>query len=123
MWSVLTRLASNMKVVEIQVTPVTIPMIAPLRWSMGVEHGTTRAIIQARTDEGITGIGETYGGNAVEHAIEIAKPYVLGLDPLETAVDPGQVFFNSGTTIFPDQSDVSEVTRARVKAGQDSFCF
>jgi glucarate dehydratase len=75
-----------MKVVDIKVTPVTIPMEAPLRWSMGVETATTRAIIEIETDEGITGIGETYGGNAVEHAIEIAKPYILGLDPLEIGV-------------------------------------
>ena len=75
-----------MKVTGIKVTPVTVPMEAPLRWSMGVETGTTRAIIEVITDEGITGIGETYGGNAVEHAIEAAKPYVLGLDPLEVGI-------------------------------------
>jgi glucarate dehydratase len=74
------------KVTGIKVTPVTVPMEAPLRWSMGVETGTTRAIIEVMTDEGITGIGETYGGNAVEHAIEAAKPYVLGLDPLEVGI-------------------------------------
>jgi glucarate dehydratase len=75
-----------MKVVELKVTCVTVPMEAPLRWSMGVETGTTRAVIQAITDEGIVGIGETYGGNAIEHAIETAKQYVLGLDPLETGI-------------------------------------
>src|SRR4051812_36977823 len=75
-----------MKVVDLKITCVTVPMEAPLRWSMGVETGTTRGIIEAITDEGIVGIGETYGGNAVEHAIATAKPYVLGLDPLETGV-------------------------------------
>lgn len=75
-----------MKVVDIRITPVTVPMEAPLRWSMGVETGTTRGIIEVLTDEGITGIGETYGGNAIEHAISTAKPYILGLDPLETGV-------------------------------------
>ncbi len=75
-----------MKITDIKITPVTVPMEAPLRWSMGVETGTTRGIIQLFTDEGIVGIGETYGGNAIEHAIEIAKPFIVGLDPLETAV-------------------------------------
>jgi glucarate dehydratase len=75
-----------MKVTGIKVTPVTVPMEAPLRWSMGVEVATTRAIIEVSTDEGITGIGETYGGNAIEHAIEVAKPYILGLDPLEIGI-------------------------------------
>jgi glucarate dehydratase len=53
---------------------------------MGIETGTTRGIVEVFTDEGIVGIGETYGGNAVEHAIEVARPFVLGLDPLETGV-------------------------------------
>lgn len=75
-----------MKVTDIRITPVTVPMEAPLRWSMGVETGTTRGIIEVFTDEGIVGIGETYGGNAVEHAICTAKPFLLGLDPLETGV-------------------------------------
>jgi len=75
-----------MKIIDIEVIPLTIPMEAPMRWSMGVETGTTRGIIKVMTDEGITGLGETYGGNAVEHALQIAKPYILGLDPLETGV-------------------------------------
>jgi glucarate dehydratase len=75
-----------MRIVDIEVIPVTVPMEAPLRWSMGVETGTTRGIVKVTTDEGIVGLGETYGGNGVEHAIQIAKPYVLGLDPLETGV-------------------------------------
>ena len=70
-----------MKVTGIKLTHVTVPMEAPLRWSMGVETGTTRAIIEVSTDEGITGIGETYGGKVMEHAIEVAKPFILGLDP------------------------------------------
>ncbi len=75
-----------MKITDITITPVTVPMEATLRWSMGVETGTTRGIIQVHTDEGIVGIGETYGGNAVEHALAIAKPLVIGLDPLHIGV-------------------------------------
>ncbi|MBX3279026.1 MAG: hypothetical protein KF868_13570 [Acidobacteria bacterium] len=75
-----------MKIVNLEVIPVTVPMEAPLRWSMGIETGTTRGIIRITTDDGVIGIGETYGGDGVEHAIETAKPFVLGLDPLETGV-------------------------------------
>jgi len=75
-----------MKVIDIRATPVLVPLEAPLRWSMGVETGTTRAIIEVFTDEGIVGIGETYGGNEVLHAIETAKPFVVGLDPLQTGL-------------------------------------
>ena len=75
-----------MQITDLKVTSVTVPMEAPLRWSMGVETGTTRGIVEVHTDEGIVGIGETYGGNAIEHAIETARPFVLGLDPLEIGV-------------------------------------
>src|ERR1700712_5659973 len=75
-----------MKITDLRVTTVTVPMEAPLRWSMGVETGTTRGIIELHTDAGVVGIGETYGGNAVEHAIATARPFVLGLDPLDTGV-------------------------------------
>ena len=75
-----------MKVVDIRATPVTVPSIAPWRWSMGIETGTTRTVIELITDEGIVGVGETYGGTATAHALEIATPFVVGLDPLETGV-------------------------------------
>src|SRR5204863_6651533 len=77
---------ASMKITDIKITPVTVPMEAPLRWSMGVETGTTRGIIEVLTDDGIVGLGETYGGNGIEHAIEVARPFILGLDPLETGV-------------------------------------
>ena len=75
-----------MKIVDLRVKSVTVPLEAPLRWSMGVETGTTRGIIEVVTDEGIIGIGETYGGNAIEHAIATARPFVLGIDPMDTGV-------------------------------------
>jgi len=75
-----------MKVVDLTGTPVTVPAEAPWRWSMGVETGTTRTIIEVTTDEGVVGIGETYGGAATLLALETARPFVLGLDPLETGV-------------------------------------
>src|ERR1041385_6019836 len=79
-------LRTAMKITDIKITPVTVPMEDPLRWSMGIETGTTRGIIQLFTDDGIIGIGETYGGNAIEHALHLAKPFVVGLDPLEIGV-------------------------------------
>jgi glucarate dehydratase len=72
-----------MKIREIAATPVTIPMEAPLRWSMGVETGTTRTILRVKTDEGLEGIGETYGGDSTVRAIEFAAPFVIGMDPFD----------------------------------------
>lgn len=72
-----------MKIQDITATPVTVPMEAPLRWSMGVETGTTRTLLRLITDEGLVGIGETYGGETTVHAVEFAKPFLIGMDPCE----------------------------------------
>jgi glucarate dehydratase len=86
-----------MKIVDLRATPVTVPAEAPWRWSMGVEMGTTRTIIELITDEDIVGIGETYGGAGTLHALEVAKPFVIGLDPLETGVLQHRLgVFNTG---------------------------
>lgn len=75
-----------MKILDLTATIVTVPFEAPLRWSMGIETGTTRALIELHTDEGIVGIGETYGTPETERALEVAKSLLIGVDPLEVGV-------------------------------------
>lgn len=75
-----------MKIVEIRATPVTVPMEAPLRWSMGIETGTTRTIIEMITDEGIVGLGETYGGHRTVQEIKFAEQFIRGMDPTKYAL-------------------------------------
>jgi len=58
-------------------------MEAPLRWSLGVERGTTRTILEIKTDEGIVGLGETYGGAATARALDSLREMVVGTDPFE----------------------------------------
>lgn len=72
-----------MKIKELKVTPVTVPLEAPLRWSMGVETGTTRCVIEIKSDTGETGIGETYGGNETAAKILAFKDLLIGEDPFE----------------------------------------
>jgi glucarate dehydratase len=72
-----------MKIVDVKTTPVTVLMEAPLRWSMGVEYGTTRTIIELVTDDGLIGVGETYGGASTAHRIQESRPLFIGTDPLE----------------------------------------
>lgn len=72
-----------MKIVDVKATPVYVEMEAPLRWSMGAEPGTTRTVIELITDEGITGIGETYGGASTVRRIEESRPLFIGMDPFE----------------------------------------
>ncbi len=74
-----------MKIIDVKATPIYIPMKHPLRWSMGIEPGTTRTIVELITDEGVTGLGEAWGGAEIAHAIERAKPLFIGTDPLEVS--------------------------------------
>ncbi len=71
---------SDLRITSIEATPVTVPMKAPLRWSMGVETGTTRCIIQVHTEAGITGIGETYGGSSTVRAVKFLEQRFRGID-------------------------------------------
>ncbi len=92
-----------MKIVDIKMTSVTVPMEAPLRWSLGVETGTTRTILEVFTDEGIVGLGETYGGEATFRALEFAKSIAVGADPfeIEKLLKRLQVFCISYETFMP----------------------
>jgi glucarate dehydratase len=92
-----------MKIIDIKMTPATVPMEAPLRWSLGVETGTSRTIVEVMTDEGIVGLGETYGGEATVRALESVKHMIVGNDPFqfEKVIKKLQVFCISYETLVP----------------------
>ncbi len=72
-----------MKVTAVRATPVYVPMRHPLRWSLGVEAGLTRVIVEVMTDEGLVGLGESNGGGELAAAVDDVAPLVVGVDPLE----------------------------------------
>lgn len=74
-----------MKITDIKVTTVTVPLEAPLRHSNGAHWGRfVRTVIEVETDEGITGLGEMGGGGeSAELAFAGLKSYLLGHDPFE----------------------------------------
>ena len=47
-----------MKIVDLEYTPVFVPIEAPLRYSQGAHPGFSRIIVQLKTDEGLVGLGE-----------------------------------------------------------------
>ena len=69
-----------MRITNIQVTPVNIPLELPFLWTAGLYPGTSKAIIEVTTDEGITGLGEAPSAH-LAHAIEALAPRLLGHDP------------------------------------------
>lgn len=73
-----------MRIAAIEVTPVNVSFVAPIRWSGGANADWTRLIVRMRTDDGLEGLGETLGGGVTKALIdtEIA-PMFLGEDPFD----------------------------------------
>lgn len=70
-----------MKITEMRVVPVAVAD-PPLRSAFG-RHApyALRTIVQLKTDDGITGLGETYGGAIPLRDLETARDLVIGQDP------------------------------------------
>ncbi|HYW47143.1 MAG TPA: enolase C-terminal domain-like protein [Bryobacteraceae bacterium] len=58
----------------------------PLRSSYG-RHApfALRTVVELKTDSGLTGIAETYGGDGPRAGLEAARPRVIGMDPFQLA--------------------------------------
>ena len=73
-----------MKITAIETTVVAVPD-PPLRNVNGVhEPYALRVILQLRTDEGVTGLGEMPGGTGFKQELDAAASKVVGLDPYRT---------------------------------------
>jgi glucarate dehydratase len=72
-----------MRIVDLEYTPVFVPIEAPLRYSQGAHPGFSRIIVQLKTDEGLVGLGECYGGKAREGQLEEFRASLRGEDPFQ----------------------------------------
>ncbi len=72
-----------MKIVDVRWTPCFIPIEAPLRYAFGSHPGFSRIVVEVITDEGITGLGECYGGASREGQLTEMKPLIIGEDPFQ----------------------------------------
>jgi glucarate dehydratase len=72
-------------VTAVRATPVNIPLVAPYRWAAGILTGFTRAVVEVETDEGVTGIGESYSARDARMIEEAIARRLVGCDPLDLA--------------------------------------
>jgi len=72
-----------MKITDVRWTPAFIPIEAPLRYAFGSHPGFSRTIIEIDTDEGITGLGECYGGASRLGQLVEMRPLLIGEDPMK----------------------------------------
>jgi len=69
-----------MKIIDMRVRTVAIPMNAMLRHNTGVHPGyLMRTILELITDEGIVGLGEVGGGDSRGALLKL-KPRIVGMD-------------------------------------------
>ncbi len=72
-----------MKIIDLKVRTVAIPMNAMLRHNTGVHPGyLMRTILELITDEGIVGLGEVGGGDQRGALLKL-KPRIVGMDPFD----------------------------------------
>src|SRR6478752_6843174 len=71
----------RVKIREMRVVPVAMAD-PPLRSAFGLHAPyALRTIVQLRTDDGLTGLGETYGGAIPLRDLDAARERVIGQDP------------------------------------------
>lgn len=89
-----------MKITRIRATPVNIPLERPLWWTGGLYPGTSKAIVEVETDQGIVGLGEA-PTSGVAGLIGQLGERLVGHDPFDIAgceslcVPPWQIVQNT----------------------------
>jgi glucarate dehydratase len=74
-----------MKICSLTLHPIAIAD-PPLRSSYGLHAPfALRTVVELKTDDGITGISETYGGDVPVQALEAMGSRVIGMDPFRLA--------------------------------------
>ncbi|MEK5444709.1 enolase C-terminal domain-like protein [Fredinandcohnia sp. FSL W7-1320] len=72
-----------MRVSSVEITPVNIPLKAPIRWPWGIRTGITRNIVKVHTDNGLVGYGETMGGTQIESLMKGMAESIIGSNPFD----------------------------------------
>jgi glucarate dehydratase len=74
-----------MKIIELVLHPIAIAD-PPLRSSYGLHAPfALRTVVELKTDSGLTGISETYGGDGPIAGLEAVRSRVTGMDPFQLA--------------------------------------
>lgn len=74
-----------MRVADIDVWVVNVPLTTIFASSFESKAGTTRTILRVRTDDGLEGWGETMHGRPTAALIDRIKDQFIGVDPRATA--------------------------------------
>jgi L-alanine-DL-glutamate epimerase-like enolase superfamily enzyme len=77
-----------MRITDVKTTLLAVPFEKPTIWPYGRWDGITVALVELKTDEGITGIGESvcqhWPAEAFKLFIDSTKAFIVGEDPFNT---------------------------------------
>lgn len=74
-----------MRITELVATPVAVPYVKEERWAYGVRRGLVSVLLEVRTDDGLTGLGEAPAypsAGIVQAVLRSLEQLVVGEDPL-----------------------------------------
>lgn len=92
-----------MRITDVEVTPISVPFVEPVRWRYGAASGVTSAIVRIVTDQGIEGFGEAPGEptiGVILQALDALRGALVGRDPRRIR-DIVDAFALSGADHFP----------------------
>jgi len=78
-----------MRITSLRVTPINIPLEAPMWWAGGQYPGTSKLVIEVETDAGLVGLGEAPSPD-LDRAVRAMGTRLLGCDPLDIAACEGR---------------------------------
>ena len=84
-----------MRISEVVTTPLWIPYKQPYHWAHGVTLGAGVVLVEVRTDEGVTGYGEsiaTPSAEAICTYLSLAADLCIGRSPFENARLMGEAY-------------------------------
>jgi glucarate dehydratase len=72
-----------MRITDLKVWTVNVPLTTPFQSSFDRRTGTTRTMVRLTTDSGLTGWGETFRGNPTRAIIERCRELLIGWNPYD----------------------------------------
>lgn len=72
-----------MRITDIQVYTVNVPLTTNFTSSLGSRATTTRTVVRIHTNEGIAGVGEGMRGRPTAETVQRLKPLLVGMNPLD----------------------------------------
>jgi glucarate dehydratase len=98
-----------MKIVDLRIHSIAIAD-PPLRSSYGLHAPyALRTIVELESDDGLVGISETHGGDAIALAFQQIRPQIIGADPYRLCGQLLPMIDPSAAVLSPDRSQTYHV--------------